>query len=181
MWNDRIERAAEAMRMNSSGMGLPRDIRMIMESAAEDRNIRVKDILSRSRHANVIAAKREVAHQLRECGMSYPQIGRILRMHYSSVMYYFEKHQPRPKVTPMPLKPATVTMRERIAALELLVSDLREQVRYLNVLALVPAAQSPQVLDTQAQSIPDALATLQREDSYRIQPGRTERTQKRAG
>ncbi len=100
-WSPRIEATAQMMRDESLGVGLPNDVRKVFKAAGEEYGVSIRAILSTSRRAEIVAARKQVAIHLRGTGMSFPRIARILRLeHHSSVMYYLRtcpKARPQPK------------------------------------------------------------------------------------
>lgn len=80
---------------------LPSVVKQEFTRAAETHTLTVRLMLSSSQAANVSAARLEVMRFLRERGYSYPQIGKVFRMHHTSVMHALKRH-PKPEITHEP-------------------------------------------------------------------------------
>jgi chromosomal replication initiation ATPase DnaA len=90
----RPELDAEAARMrqryrdgHTIATGLPAAFIALVRSVARARGVSAADVLSRSRSKSLVAARREVAVELRRRGKSFPQIARWLGLCHTSVMH----------------------------------------------------------------------------------------------
>lgn len=81
---------------------LPVIVKQEFAHAAETYTVTIRLILSSSHAANVSAARLQVMRFLRDRGYSYPQIGKVFRMHHTSVMHALKRH-PKPET---PREPA---------------------------------------------------------------------------
>lgn len=80
---------------------LPAVVKQEFTRAAEIHTVTVRLMLSSSQASNVSAARLEVMRFLRDRGYSYPQIGKVFRMHHTSVMHALKRH-PKPEITREP-------------------------------------------------------------------------------
>jgi chromosomal replication initiation ATPase DnaA len=64
----------------------------LIEQAAETWYTTPAEILSSSRTANLVAARRQIARELRKQGWSYPMIGRALHRHHTNIMYLVNRN-----------------------------------------------------------------------------------------
>lgn len=87
-WDARHDETAREMRTRYTGEGLPPAVLQELQNAAETRNVRVRDILSRSRYGPVVAARKDVAANLIRAGNSHAQIGRWLFLNHSTIAHY---------------------------------------------------------------------------------------------
>lgn len=62
-------------------------IRRIMADVCKRYRVTADQLRGRKRHPQIIAAKQEVIRQCRAAGKSYPEIGKVLGKHHTTIMY----------------------------------------------------------------------------------------------
>jgi chromosomal replication initiator protein len=66
--------------------------RRVLEQVADHHSVTVDDLTGPSRLANHVKARHEAAYLLRQCSLSYPQIGRILGgRDHTTIMYAVQR------------------------------------------------------------------------------------------
>ena len=70
--------------MNATALYTPKEIIRIVSARF---GIGMGDIIGKSRSQSIFKARKEAAKRLRsDCGLSYPEIGKVLRRDHSTVM-----------------------------------------------------------------------------------------------
>lgn len=57
----------------------------LLEKVSETHGLKVEDLKSRSVLREFVEARRDFAKQARDCGYSYPYIGRVLSKHHTTI------------------------------------------------------------------------------------------------
>lgn len=60
----------------------------LLAARANESGVRVSDVRGRCRIRRLATLRAWIAAELRGWGLSYPEIGRVLHRHHTSVMYY---------------------------------------------------------------------------------------------
>ncbi len=70
----------------------------ILTSVCENHNITLNELLSPRRNRKFVLARKECARILRENGLSYPKIGKIMNRDHSSIVHLIKptpSHKPK--------------------------------------------------------------------------------------
>jgi chromosomal replication initiation ATPase DnaA len=60
----------------------------ILEEVTKNYSCTVQQLRSRQRASNLVKARRRVSRRLRQHGMSYPKIGRVLNKDHTTIMHH---------------------------------------------------------------------------------------------
>ena len=155
-WSPRLEQSAQQMKQHWSSLvpvstGIQPRYLVIIQRAATRHAVRTRDILGSRQFPPLVKARKEIAQELHDQGLSLPAIGRIMRRHHTSILHYLGKGK--------------MTSKERIEALEAENARLREIIAALQL----HSSEPPTAPSTPARSTPDGTST-EAPESPRVQP-----------